>query len=527
MKENILTYINKLKEFWGARSSIQKIGIIGAAIVLIISILAGSLLSKPNLVPLYSNLSPQETGQIKATLDGRGISNQISNNGTTIHVPANVVDSLKVELAAEGIPDSGKIDYTFFGENAGWGTTSEEFNILKVEAMQTELEGLISIVDGITNAKVMITLPKDSVWANEQTQEASVSIVLQTSQGYKFTQDQINALYHLVSKSVPNLPVENIVITNQLFEYFNPKSTDSQSTYSLFEQQYQIKQEIEHDIQRQVQQMLGMMMGRENVVVSVTADLDFTKEKSEASIVEAVDKDNIEGIAVSVERITDTYSGATGTNGGPAEPNGDDTTYQEANNQGIGESERIEERINYEFNRIRKEIVESPYKVRDLGIQVMVEPPEGQETLPIERINDIEQILSTIVRTSISKDGDGRRLSDEELASKVFVSVQPFNGKIKFDEQQPLVETPWWVYVAGLLALIIIVLLLFFLVRKRQSSQEVDDEPFNQDIPATEVPEIERDPETEADTRKKQLERMAKNKPEDFAKLLRSWLAED
>ena len=37
---------------------------------------------------------------------------------------------------------------------------------------------------------------------------------------------------------------------------------------------------------------------------------------------------------------------------------------------------KIEETINYEVNRIRKEIVESPYKIRDLGIQVMVEPPE-------------------------------------------------------------------------------------------------------------------------------------------------------
>jgi flagellar M-ring protein FliF len=33
--------------------------------------------------------------------------------------------------------------------------------------------------------------------------------------------------------------------------------------------------------------------------------------------------------------------------------------------------------------------------------------------------------------------------------------------------------------------------------------------------------------ETEGSLRKKQLEKMAKEKPEDFAKLLRSWIAED
>ena len=44
-----------------------------------------------------------------------------------------------------------------------------------------------------------------------------------------------------------------------------------------------------------------------------------------------------------------------------------------------GDYERIEETINNEVNRIRKEIVESPYKIRDIGIQVMVEPPVADD----------------------------------------------------------------------------------------------------------------------------------------------------
>ena len=43
-----------------------------------------------------------------------------------------------------------------------------------------------------------------------------------------------------------------------------------------------------------------------------------------------------------------------------------------------GDYERIEETVNNEVNRISKEIVESPYKIRDIGIQVMVEPPDSE-----------------------------------------------------------------------------------------------------------------------------------------------------
>ena len=60
-----------------------------------------------------------------------------------------------------------------------------------------------------------------------------------------------------------------------------------------------------------------------------------------------------------------------------------------------GDYEKVEETINNEVNRIRKEIVESPYKIRDLGIQVMVEPPEAENpnSLPQERVDDITNML--------------------------------------------------------------------------------------------------------------------------------------
>ena len=52
-----------------------------------------------------------------------------------------------------------------------------------------------------------------------------------------------------------------------------------------------VKKQIERDIQRQVQSMLGTLMGYDKVVVSVTADIDFTQENREENLVTPVDKD--------------------------------------------------------------------------------------------------------------------------------------------------------------------------------------------------------------------------------------------
>ena len=114
-----------------------------------------------------------------------------SNNGTTISVPSETVDTLKVQLAAEGIPDSGSIDYSFFSDKAGLGMTDNEFNVMKLDAMQSEIANLIKKIDGVEDANVMITIPEKGVFVSDTNDEASASVVLTTKPGYKFDENQI------------------------------------------------------------------------------------------------------------------------------------------------------------------------------------------------------------------------------------------------------------------------------------------------------------------------------------------------
>jgi flagellar M-ring protein FliF len=531
MKEMLQRFVHPLKEYWTSRSKKQRTIMISAVLlILMVSGVITYLTTKSTLVPLYSNLTPSETGTIKENLDGRGIESEISDGGQTIKVPEKMVDTLKVELAAEGLPKSGSIDYSFFSQNAGIGTTENEFNVLKLDAMQTELANLIKGIDGINDAKVMITLPESGIFVTDQTEGASASIVLNTKPGYEFEQNQITALYQLVSKSVPNLPTDNIVITNQNFEYFDLENNNN-SQGTVFANQQEIKKEIERDIQRQIQSMLGTLMGQDKVVVSVTADIDFSQENREENLVTPVDEENMEGIAISAQKITETYTGEGNLAGGTAQAEDAadalGSQYLEGTT-GNGDYEKMDDTINYEINRIRKEIVESPYKIRDLGIQVMVEPPEADNTssLPQERVDDITNMLATIVRTSIDKN-ENPELTDEEIDQKIAVSIQPFDGKVSFDNQITKTSIPWWIYVIGgiLVTIIGVFIFLFIRARRQQDNRFVESEEiFKEPI---DLPDVNESHETESSLRRKQLEKMAKEKPEEFAKLLRSWISED
>jgi flagellar M-ring protein FliF len=531
MNEKLKQVTKQITERFKARSNKQK-GIILGGIFLFIAaaVFLSITLSKPKMVPLYSNLSPQEAGQIQESLNTQGVKNEILDGGKTILVPEEQVNNLQVELAAEGLPKSGNIDYSYFGEKSGFGITDKEFNVLEREATQNEIANLVKSINGVDDASVMITMPEGSVWVNQKEEKASASVVLTLGAGATLSEDQVKALYHLVSKSVPNLPVENIVITDQYFNYYDLNNSASASgSGSKYDEQRKIKQDVEKDLQRRVQMMLGTIMGQNKVVATVTTDIDFTEEKREETIVEPVDKKNMKGLEVSVERIRETFTGKGASAGGVSGTGDSDVpNYPGASSGSDGDYEKVEERINNEVNKIQKEIVESPYQIRDLGIQVMVEPPNPKDpkSLPQERLDDIEQILSTIVRTTISKDVS-KDLTDAEIKQKVFVSSQPFNGKQELSASSKGI--PVWVYVAGGILLLIIILLIFLLARKKREVREVDSiQEYEMEQQQTYfVPDVNREHESEGTVRKEQLERMAKDKPEEFAKLVRTWLSEE
>ncbi len=527
---------NRIKLMWTKSSKSQKILFFSLISVLVIAVFIISIVNfSTRYVPLYTNLPLEEVNQIKEELDARNITYELSDGGQTIKVPDDKSDQLLVELAGQGIPRSGNISYSFFSENASWGITDNEFNMMKLAATQTELENLIKSIDGIEDANVMISLPKQSVFINDSVEETTAAIILQTKYGYEFNENQIESLYHLVSKALPNLSEENIKIRNQYLEYFE-RSTVNGSYQDEISHQQSVKKGIEDDIQKRLQQMLGVMVGMENVVVSVTADVDFKSENRVEDLVEPVDVENIEGIPLSLETIKETYTGlyrdgeiaGTGDEDipnlpGELEPGEDDGDY-----------ELLKDTVNFELNRIHKDISDSPYKVRDLGIQVVINnnvstDKDDVQLLSQQEQNEVEQgvtsILNSIITTSINKD-----FGDIDPENRISIVFQPFSQHLAamgFEKETSSPKlSPLAIIVISIIVITIVFIVLFVLLRRRKP-EEVEVE--SEQIVTADVADIDltKQPESESDIQKNQIEHLANEKPEEFAKLLRSWLADD
>ena len=85
MKEKLQQYKDQLLETWNRFSRKQK-GVILGTFVGVILLLAAVVYwgSRPDFVPLYTNLSQAEAGEIAAAIESRGIPVEISADGKTI-----------------------------------------------------------------------------------------------------------------------------------------------------------------------------------------------------------------------------------------------------------------------------------------------------------------------------------------------------------------------------------------------------------------------------------------------------------
>ncbi|MBM7705980.1 flagellar M-ring protein FliF [Chryseomicrobium aureum] len=537
MKEQFAQIQLKARESWNAiPPRTKKLGIITFLISLLLLSVVLFFLTRTSMTVLYNNLTPAEAGEVKAAIEQRGIQVEVAADGTSLSVPREQVNELKLALAAEGIPRNGSVNYSIFSENMGMGMTDRHFDVVERDAMQTEISTLIRQIDGVQDANVMITLPKESIWITEETKTASASVVLRSSPGFYLEQSQVNGLYHLISKSVPNLPAEEIVIMDQNGQVYEVQNEgQANTTLSIYQQQREVRKGIETDIQREIQQMLSMLMGQDKVIVSVTASVDFTTERREENLVQAPIEETNEGLDISVERIVESYTGesgldedATGTGEGEI-PN-----FPGVDGAETSDSERTEERINREINRIQRQIEKNPYIIDDLTINVGIEPPIANDptSLSPELVGEVRGIVSNVVAASLSLN----EIPPEELNvdERVTVFATEFLGKQEVAvEENPLtlsrlLQNPYVFIVGGVLlfALVVVAFIVIARIRKRKE-EEFFDEMEQEALVQLETKVAEElAVETRVNPKRDMIEKLATTQPEDFAKLLRAWMTD-
>ena len=528
MNDALVRYREAILRFWGQYSNKQRFLFIGAFVISVATIaLLVFQFSKTEYSVAFTDLNPTDAANVKGYLDSAGIPYKLSLDGRTIGVPSTEVSSVKIDVASQGLVTNGSIGYEIFRDNMNsWSMTDSQFDVLNADARAGEIQRLINQISGVASSEVLINSPKQSVFLNPngEGQQSTASVVVNFTPGFPADQAKIDTIYNLVSKSVPNLTLDNITISDQNGELL-PSSKLGAGAGAItgqLEQQMRFKKNFELDLQRNVMSFLAPLLGQEDVIVSVFSTLNFDQKKSQQNLVTPVNEEDGTGIIISRQVDEESVNSTGGETGGTTGTGETDVPgYPGTTSQGNLESEKSNVVENFDVNRITNEIISSPYVVQDLSISVGINGDNDPET-----VAQVESLLKSIVGTSLAN--NGQTLTDEQLTSKVSVISRNFSGAgttTAANDNQTLLYA-----IAGAAVMALLAGGGFFLVRRRKAQAEaIAQAELEAAAAAANQPEVVLDIEQVGNDSqiRKQLEQLAKRKPEEFTNLLRTWLADE
>ncbi|HMD96052.1 MAG TPA: flagellar basal-body MS-ring/collar protein FliF [Terriglobia bacterium] len=178
-----------------------------AGVVWLFVVLAG----KGDYKPLYSGLSPEDTQTISQRLAAQNIPFQLSSDRTSLSVPADQIDKVRLQMASAGLPVTGRLGFELF-DKPNWAGSDFYEQVNYQRALEGELERTIESLSDVQGARVHLVLPKESLFT-EREREAKAAVLVKL-RGPRLSEESINSITYLVASSVDNLKPENVTVVD-------------------------------------------------------------------------------------------------------------------------------------------------------------------------------------------------------------------------------------------------------------------------------------------------------------------------
>jgi len=184
---------------------------LGMFVVLCLVLAAGYyLFLRTDYAILYTDLKPADASAIVAQLDAKGVSHRLRDNGTTILVPTDQADNVRLAVAGSDIPMKGSVGFELFNKS-DMGLTDFAQKINYQRALQGELARTIMMMDGIESARIHLALPERSLFrGNRAVPKAAVEVIAKL--GRTLTPDRVAGIQQLVASAVPDLALGDVAI---------------------------------------------------------------------------------------------------------------------------------------------------------------------------------------------------------------------------------------------------------------------------------------------------------------------------
>lgn len=365
---------------WAAQPQVRKVlPYMLLAMALLLFGLAYSWINAPSYRPLLGTvLSESDQQAALEALRQAEFKPVLDQASGQITVPANRYHEARIFLASKGLPKSGPAGLDGLKDQSTMTTSQFMEQVRYVAAMEQELARTILQIQTIQNARVHLAMPKQSAFVRDKT-PPKASVIITPYPGRSVSQDQVQALIHLVSSSIPGMSTEHVTVVDHQGKLFTESSTEA--ALGMTAAQAQHKQKLEELYRQRVTQILSPIVGDANVRSQVNMSLDFTQSEFTSEDYDRRDKGpKTRSESLSEERSSQKDAlGVPGSLSNTAPPTPTTTTQTAASateSQSVGNSNSRSTR-NYELDRSVRHVKEATGTVQRLSVAVVIKerPP--------------------------------------------------------------------------------------------------------------------------------------------------------
>lgn len=345
--------------------------LVGAGVILLgFFMMMAFRMSSAGMSPIYTGLSLEDSAKVVEELDKMGIPYELAGGGSQISVPADKVLRLRLSMAEQGIPSIGSVvGYEIFDRSESFGSSSFVMNVNMLRALEGELARTISSINGIDNVRVHLVIPKRELFTRDR-EKPSASVTIKMRSGNSIEKNEISAIAHLVSSSVPSLEPSRVTIVDNHGKLLaRGDGSDSLGGITNTAAEYKIAYEKRTELE--LEDLLEKVIGIGKVRVRVAADINFDR------IVINSEKYDPDGqVARSVQSNTQKESSKEGA-GKDSVSAANNLPQSASSNAGESASSRTtensDETTNYEISKTVQNHVKEAGNINKISVAVLVD----------------------------------------------------------------------------------------------------------------------------------------------------------
>lgn len=558
--------LDQAKEIYGKLDRTKRI-IVGAVIVVVViafGVLFTVSSNEPNVM-LFAELSSDDFGQITKKLDEMGYRYETSGT-TSVFVKPDDRPLIVTRLAQENMLPKGIPGFKLF-DISNWTETDRELDVKFMRALRGEVQRHIESLQNIDKADVEIAMSEDSIYSDRNT-PYTAAVTVHLAPGYdKLSTKEIKGIMYLVSRAVgPRLKPEDVTVTDntgKIISDFDDEFENEKKEYTIIELRRKIEEQARVKLLKEIREGLERIYSSDRIqIVRLNMDFNWDKiseEQTEHTPIITVpddpktpysEREYKDSLVVSEKSTKENFKGHGWNPEGPAGTEGNTPPGYKASDDQFAQYDKQEDIRNHAINKTIRNIARDPYDITRLTVAIAI---DGQQDLP--RTPDGEYDLDP-TKKPVQIPLDPEDLKKAENIVKKAINYDDARGDQVAVENIMFDRTAYWNSIREeyrkkeqikilLLASLIGVVALFVgfilfraiqkeLERRRRAREEalaLEQQRMREAaLKAAEEEGIDVELSLEERARlelQQSALQLAKERPDDVAQLLRTWLAEE